>query len=79
MLIPPTFSIFLGYPRNDESFFILRTSQFRYWCLSKSQSCESTERSRRCPVRALDTGSPRSDHRVASLASEQQCYQHPNQ
>ncbi len=30
-------------------------------------------------VRVLHTGPPRSDHRVASLALEQQCNQHPDQ
>ena len=66
-------------PLNGESFFISRTSQFRSWCSINSQSCDITERSRRRSVRELHTGSPRSDHRIASLASEQQCYQHPDQ
>ena len=36
------------------------------------------ERFRRRALRALQSGSPGSDHRVAGLASEQQCDQHPD-
>jgi len=67
------------YALNNESFFVSRTSQFRSWCSINSQSRDITERFRRRSVRELHTGSPRSNHRIASLASEQQCYQHPDQ
>ena len=69
-----------SYPLNDE------TSLHRQYLSipvmvysSASQCCDNTECFRRPSVRALHTGSPRSDHRVTSLASEQQRDQRPDQ
>ena len=62
---------------NDESVFISgasRNSGFLYQSTRRYK-----DRFRRPALRALQSGSPGSDHRVAGLASEQKCDQHPDQ